>query len=175
MGDNATLYPTEFLNSINASGLPLARLALKPGCPLMLLRNIDPTNGLCNGTRMILLDIRPMVLRCRILGGEYAGNVVFIPRITIDPSEDLPVNLFRRQFPVRLAFVMTINKAQGQSIINVGIDLCSPVFSHGQLYVALSHCTSSNRIKVVFPEDSHITHTSNIVYTEVLAGLINTN
>src|ERR1700683_331877 len=48
-------------------------------------------------------------------------------------------------------------------------------FSHGQLYIALSRCTSSNRIKVVFPEDSHTTHTSNIVYTEVLAGLINTN
>jgi hypothetical protein len=139
----------------------------------MLLRNIDPTNGLCNGTRMILLEIRPMVLRCRILGGDYAGNVVFIPRITIDPSEDIPVNLYRRQFPVRLAFVMTINKAQGQSIINVGIDLRSPIFSHGQLYVALSRCTSSDRIKVLFPEDSDTTSTSNIVYPEVLTGMIN--
>jgi hypothetical protein len=139
----------------------------------MLLRNIDPTNGLCNGTRMILLEIRPMVLRCRILGGDYAGNVVFIPRITIDPSEDIPVNLYRRQFPVRLAFVMTINKAQGQSIINVGIDLRSPIFSHGQLYVALSRCTSSDRIKVLFPEDSDSTSTSNIVYPEVLTGMIN--
>jgi ATP-dependent DNA helicase PIF1 len=173
LGDNATLYPTEFLNSINASGLPMARLALKPGCPLMLLRNIDPTNGLCNGTRMILLEIRPMVLRCRILGGDYAGNEVFIPRITIDPSDDLPVNLYRRQFPVRLAFVMTINKSQGQSIINVGIDLRSPVFSHGQLYVALSRCTSADRIKVVFPDDSDTTHTSNVVFTEVLAGFTN--
>jgi hypothetical protein len=172
-GHNANLYPTEFLNSINASGLPLARLALKPGCPLMLLRNIDPTNGLCNGTRMILLEVRPMVLKCRILGGKHAGKVVFIPRITIDPSEEMPVNLYRRQFPVRLAFVMTINKSQGQSIINVGIDLRSPVFSHGQLYVALSRCTSSNRIKVVFPEDSNTTNTSNIVYKEVLSGLPN--
>ena len=144
-GDNATLCPTEFLNSLNASGLPLAHLTLKPECPLMLQSNIDPTNE------------------------------VFIPWITIDPSEDLPVNLFCHQFPVCLAFDMTIDKAQEQSIINVGIDLCSPVFSHGQLYVALSRCTSSNRIKVVFPEDSHTTHTSNIVYTEVLAGLINTN
>jgi hypothetical protein len=139
----------------------------------MLLRNIDPTNGLCNGTRMILLEVRPMVLKCRILGGKHAGKVVFIPRITIDPSEEMPVNLYRRQFPVRLAFVMTINKSQGQSIINVGIDLRSPVFSHGQLYVALSRCTSSNRIKVVFPEDSNTTNTSNIVYKEVLSGLPN--
>jgi len=121
----------------------------------MLQSNIDPTNGLCNGTCMILLEIRPIVLRCRILGGDYAGNEVFIPRITIDPSDDLPVNLYHRQFPVRLAFIMTINKSQGQSIINVAIDLHSPVFSHGQLYVALSHCTSTDRIKIVFSDNSY--------------------
>src|ERR1700692_3234695 len=110
-GDNATLYPTEYLNSINASGLPLAHLALKPGCPLMLLHNLDPTNGLCNGTHMILLEIKPMVLRCHILGGKHARNEVFIPRITIDPSEELPVNLFHCQFPIHLTFIMTINKS----------------------------------------------------------------
>ena len=95
---------------------------------------------------MVLLDIRIMVLRCCILGGDHA----------------------------HLAFVMTINKAQGQSIINIGIDLHTPVFSHGQLYVALSHCTSEDRIKVLFPEDSDTTCTTNIVYPEVLAGLIHT-
>ena len=172
--DNAHIYPVEFLNSLNASGLPLARLALKPGCPLMLLRNLDPSNGLCNGTRMVLLDARTMVLRCRILGGDHAGKVVFIPRMNLDPSgESLPIELCRRQFPVRLAFVMTINKAQGQSIVNVGIDVRTPVFSHGQLYVALSRCTSSDRIKVVFPPDSDSTSTTNIVYPEVLSGMIN--
>jgi hypothetical protein len=73
-GDNSNLYPVEFLNSLNVSGLPLAHIPLKPGCPLMLLRNIDPANGLCNGTRMILLDVRTRVLRCRILGGDHAGK-----------------------------------------------------------------------------------------------------
>ena len=68
---------------------------------------------------------------------------------------------------------MTINKAQGQSIFHVGIDLQTPVFSDGQLYVALSCCTSKDRIKVVFPEDSDTTSTKNIVYTEVLSGIIN--
>src|SRR5882762_3251806 len=91
---------------------------------------------------MVLLDIRIMVLRCCILGGDHA----------------------------HLAFVMTINKAQGQSITNIAIDLHTPVFSHGQLYIALSHCTSSHRIKVLFPEDSDIIITST---TKVLAGMIN--
>ena len=77
------MYPTEFLHSLKASGLPLAHLALKPGCPLMLLCNLDVTSGLCNGTRMILLQINMRVLKCRILGGKYAGNIFFIPRITL--------------------------------------------------------------------------------------------
>jgi len=164
-------YPVEYLNSLNVSGIPLAKLALKPGCPLMLLRNIDPSNGLCNGTRMILLRIKPRVLECRILGGD--GKTIFIPRISMKPSEgDLHIPLSRRQFPVRLAFAMTVNKSQGQSVKNVGLDLRTPVFSHGQLYVALSRCTSSSRIKVLFPEKEKGTKTQNIVWEQILTGIV---
>ncbi|KAH9916491.1 helicase [Fomitopsis serialis] len=63
---------------------------------------------------------------------------------------------------------MTINKAQGQSVVNVGLDLRTAVFGHGQLYVALSRCTSADRIKVLFPVDQDNTNTANIVYPEVL-------
>jgi hypothetical protein len=167
------IYPLEYLHSLTATGLPLSHLALKPGCPLMLLRNIDPSEGLCNGTCMILMDIRQHVLQCCILGGKFAGNVVFISRMNIEPSnDDLHIPLSRRQFPVRLAFAMTINKSQGQSVTHVGLDLHVPVFSHGQLYVALSRCTSGNRIKALFPADSNDTVTVNIVYKELLTGLL---
>jgi ATP-dependent DNA helicase PIF1 len=163
-------YPIEYLNSINIPGLPLAHLPLKPGCPLMLLRNIDPLQGLCNGTRMVLIAIKQRVLQCRILGGSFSGNTVFIPRITIDPSsEESPIAMSRHQFPVRLAFAMTINKAQGQSVKIVGLDLQTPTFSHGQLYVALSRCTSRERIKVLLPGG---TKTTNVVYPEVLHGIV---
>jgi PIF1-like helicase len=85
-------YPPKFLNSINVTGLLLAYLALKPGCPLMLLCNIDTANGLCNGTRLILLTIKTLVLEWKVLGGKFAGNIVFIPRISLELSnEDLPV------------------------------------------------------------------------------------
>ena len=97
-----------------------------------------------------------------------------LARMTLEPASDsFPIELTCCQFPVRLAFIMTINKAQGQSIINIGIDLRVPVFSHGQLHIALSHCTSSTRIKVLFPEHSDTTATKNIVYKEILRGLIN--
>ena len=133
---------------------------------------MDQVNGLCNGTQMVLLDIKSRVLQCCILGGKQAGNVVFIPHITLQPSnEDLPIALTRQQFLVRLAFSMTINKSQGQSLHHVGIDLQKPVFSHGQLYVALSQCTSGDYIKVLLPEDSNTTNVTNVVYPEALANL----
>jgi hypothetical protein len=69
---------------------------------------------------------------------------------------------------VRLAFAMSINKAQGQSVKFVGLDLRIPVFSHGQLYVALSCATLSQRIKVLLSENTLGPVTSNIVFPEVL-------
>ncbi|KIN94968.1 hypothetical protein M404DRAFT_167077, partial [Pisolithus tinctorius Marx 270] len=85
--------------------------------------------------------------------------------------EDSPVPFHRMQFPVHLAYAMTINKSQRQSVKNVGIDLCSPVFSHGQLYVALSRCTHPRRIKVLFREGQDDTKTSNVVWPEVFRHL----
>ena len=48
--DDATRFPTEYLNSISVNGIPPHRLLLKIGAPIMLLRNINPKEGLCNGT-----------------------------------------------------------------------------------------------------------------------------
>ena len=60
---------------------------------------------------------------------RFAGKVVFIPRITLSPAaEDLPIPLKRRQFLIRLAFAMTVNKSQGQSLQNVGLDFRKSVF-----------------------------------------------
>ena len=56
-GDSAANYPVEFLNSLNLSGLPLHDIKLKVGAVVMLLRNLDPHSGLCNGTRLIITAI----------------------------------------------------------------------------------------------------------------------
>ncbi|KAG2743363.1 helicase-like protein [Suillus brevipes Sb2] len=66
---------------------------------------------------------------------------------------------------------MTINKAQGQSVKWVGLNLRTPVFSHGQLYVALSRCTHPESVYAIFPENEEGSKTTNVVYTEVLRGL----
>jgi ATP-dependent exoDNAse (exonuclease V) alpha subunit len=129
--DSGFQYPIAYLNSICASGLPLAKLALKVGCPIMVLRNLDPARGLCNGSRGILTRISPHVLEICLISGEHTGKKAFIPRISITPSaEQLAFEMKRRQYPVRLAFSMTINKAQGQSVDNIGLDLHTNVFVH---------------------------------------------
>ena len=63
---------------------------------------------------------------------------------------------------------MTINKSQGQSVQHVGLDLRSPVFTHGQFYVGVSRVTSRENIKVVWNENEAEATTKNIVYSEVL-------
>jgi hypothetical protein len=162
-------YPVEHLNSINASGLPLSKLVLKKGCPVMVLRNLNPSQGVCNGTRGILTRMTNHVLEIRLLGGDHAGEHVFIPRITMIPSAiQIPFELRRRQFPICVAFAMTINKAQGQSVKYVGLDFRSPIFTHGQFYVAISRATSVHRIKAIWDSNHVQAITKNIVYKNVL-------
>ena len=113
--DHSGAYPVEFLDSLVVlAGLPLlAHLKLKQECPLMLLWNLDPSVGLCNGVRLILMEMWPWVLKCCILGGKFAGMPVFIPHITLKPSDQtLPIPFSWHQFPVQLAFAMTVNKSQ---------------------------------------------------------------
>jgi ATP-dependent exoDNAse (exonuclease V) alpha subunit len=162
-------YPVEYLNEINCSGLPLAKLELKIGCPVMILRNLDAAHGVCNGSRGILTQCRNRVLEVQLLNGEHAGTKVFIPRIANQPTEDQVAFKFtRKQFPVRLCFAMTINKSQGQSVKHVGLDLRSPVFTHGQFYVGVSRVTSRYNIKVIWDGEDREGKTKNIVYPEVL-------
>lgn len=106
-------------------------------------------------------------------GNEDNANItIFIPHIALDAGlGDAPVPFCCLQFPVHLAYSMTINKAQCQTMKHIGLNLSSPVFSHGQLYVALSCCTHPRHIKVLFPEDQHNTKTTNVVWNEVFGNL----
>jgi hypothetical protein len=160
--NEAVQYPTEFLNSLEPSGMPLHNLLLKIGSLIMLLRNLDPPR-LCNGTRLCVKSLMPHVIEATILTGCAKGDDVFIPRIPMIPS-DMPFEFKRLQFPVRLAFAMSINKAQGQSLKVAGINLETPCFSHGQLYVACSRVGAGKNLYVFAPDGK----TKNIVYPTAL-------
>ena len=170
--DDLQRYNTEYLNTLSPSGLPVHRLFLKEGMPLMLMRNLNPKMGLCNGTRFIFEKVhKKHLLECTIVGGEYNNRRVLIPRITLRPKpREFPFEWSRRQFPVRVAFAMTINKSQGQTLQRVGIWLFDPCFAHGQLYVAVSRVGSPDCLMFAIRrcENSNTENeTINVVFKEI--------
>jgi hypothetical protein len=165
------IYPIEFLNSIEANNFPAHILVLKKGTVVMLLRNLNQSLGLCNGTRLLITDLGQRLLQCVLLTGTHVGETVFIPRTALNTTDaKWPFTLQRRQFPVRVCYAMTINKSQGQTLSRVGLYLKKPVFTHGQLYVAISRATSRDGLRILIENDdgSCGTQTRNVVYREVL-------
>ncbi|XP_017489710.1 PREDICTED: uncharacterized protein LOC108377923, partial [Rhagoletis zephyria] len=118
--DQAVNYPTEFLNSLEPPGMPPHSLALKVGSQVMLIRNLNAPK-LCNGTSD-KKKITPNLIEATIISGIFKWEDVLIPRIPMI-SNDLLFEFKRLQFPLGLAFAITINKAQGQSITIAGLDL----------------------------------------------------
>ncbi len=98
----------------------------------------------------------------QLIGGAHVGNIVNVPHITTTSNHSKwPLTLQRCQFPLQLAFAMTINKAQGQTMKIVGIYLLELVFTHGQLYVALSRATHVNHVSIFCPNGRT---TTNLIY-----------
>ncbi len=164
---DSTRFPVEFLNKLTPAGLPPHHLYLKKGMVLMLLRNLSPKKGLCNGTRLILNKATNILLHCKIASGDHAGEEVLISRIEMKHQDEQFIEWNRRQFPVRPAFAMTINKSQGQTLKKVGVWLEESAFTHGQLYVAASRVRNPEHLLFAV-KTSDTGKTRNVVYKEIL-------
>jgi len=155
----------EYLNTLSPSSLPPYKLRLKPNCIIMLIRNLSINEGLCNGIRLMIIELADHLLKCKILTGDKIGDIIFLNRITFYCEDVYPFK--GRQF-LKLAFAITINKSQGQTFDRVEIDLCKDVFNHGQLYVAFSQAKSWEALKVYLGSQRNDKQVKNYVYKEIL-------
>ncbi|WVZ67157.1 hypothetical protein U9M48_016277, partial [Paspalum notatum var. saurae] len=176
--DPHNYYPPEFLNSLTPNGLPPHVLRLKINCPVILLRNIDPTNGLCNGTRLIVRGFQKNAIDAEIVLGQHARkrtmrlkiNCPVILLRNIDPTNGLcnGTRLIVRDFQKNaIDAEIVLGQHARKRVFLPRIPLCpsddemfpfsvylsEPVFSHGQLYVALSRATARSNIKVLAAPD----------------------
>ena len=136
-------------------------LQLKKHSIIMLLRNLDPVNGHCNETPYVIEHLHDHIIDVTIACGPHAGKRIYI-------HFKNPNNPFRQHFSlshVRPAFAITANKAQGHTLSHAGIYLKQDFFSHGQLYVAMSHVGPKDSLKIY---SGHEVYTSNVVYKGVL-------
>ena len=178
--DDNLRHDTGSLACINPSGLPPHVLHLKVGTCIILIRNLNIKEGHCNGTRYIILDLTTRCIRAKKLNATGDGSdEIFIPRIPLRSNEsDYPVPFIRMQFPVLLAYYLTISRAQGQTFKKAGMYLPKNVFSHGHMYVGLSRCGDPNGLYIYADqgEFKHVRHmledtkvySKNVVYTEML-------
>ena len=179
--DNAKDFGVDFLNTLkgDSSSFPDHQLRLKVGCVIMLLRNLDPSDGHCNGTRYIVRNLNNHTIDAVIATGAFKGKGLLIPRLKFIPGENYAFQFSRTQFPVRLAFGITANKSQGQTYEKIGICLQhGPFFTHGQLYVAMSRVGDPTKVKISLSDENMVGEdaftTSNVVYKSVLrdAGIL---
>lgn len=168
----------EMLHKFETSSIPRHTIKLKIHTPIMLMRNLDQENGLCNGTKLIVTQIKKYSIKAKIISKKHYGKEFIIPRIYMDSNTaDFGFTLRRKQFPIRVCYCMTINKVQGQTCNKLGLYLPDPVFSHGQLYVALSRVKDPKDIDI-FICDSKVhghliknkqdMYTKNVVYKQIL-------
>ena len=178
--DDNLRHDTGSLACINPSGLPPHVLHLKVGTCIILIRNLNIKEGHCNGTRYIILELTNRCIHARKLNATGDGNDnIFIPRIPLHSNEsDYPVPFIRMQFPVLVAYYLTISRAQGQTFKKAGMYLPKNVFSHGHMYVGLSRCGDPNGLHIFADQGEfmHVRHMledtktycKNVVYTEML-------
>jgi ATP-dependent DNA helicase PIF1 len=111
--------------------------------------------------------MRTYIIEAKVISGSNIGGKDFIPRLSLTPSDvRIPFRFQRRQFPIYVSFARL-------SLKHVGVYLPQSVFSHGQLYVAISRVTSRHGLKMlVVDDDGNLTNTtSNVVYQEIFRNL----
>ena len=101
---------------------------------------------------MIIKQLSNNIIEAELMTGKDIGHIVFIPRKP-QISTELPFQFKRMEFPIKLAYSFTINKAQEQTLKHCGINLQDSCFSHGQLYVACPLIGNSKKLYIYTPDN----------------------
>ena len=167
-------FSSDILNTMTDPGVPNHRLTLKVGALCILIRNLSFDDGLVNGTKVVIKKISKFLIDVEIANSNNLDRhkVLSIPRISFKFIVGKNgIEILRRQFPLKLAYGLTINKSQGQTLNKVGLDLREDVFAHGQLYVALGRVKKSEDIKILLPISKIIKNEGrclNVIYKPLL-------
>lgn len=147
-------YPHEYIASLNIHGVPPANLTLKAGARYMIVRNMTPI--ICNGVLAEVVSFSRWQCTIRLLTGPGIGQIVKLPRISFHITSEisgLPFNFTRRQFPLTLAYCVTVHKSQGQTLKKICIIADTDPFAHGMVYVALSRVGSWSNVIFYSPRE----------------------
>lgn len=161
----------DYVSRIRPNGMPDHTLLIKPGGLYRLLRNFSVDRGLVKNTRVVVFGIGQKLITVRLLkslgGTPFLDHEdILLPRITFKETLPSGHTLIRKQFPLAPAYASTFHSCQGLTLDCIGVDLTHPVFTHGQLYTALSRVRCRNDIMVLLPDDQATT--MNVTYRDIL-------
>ena len=171
----SSMLSDDVLNRYNNNGVPRNNLQLKIGDICLLLRTISKKDGLTTNARVRITNIKTFCVQIQTL--TYPPRSYALPRIRF--KFQLPFGqsyqMVRTQFPLRLAYALSVNKSQGQEFDKVLYDIVDPAFSHGHTYVASSRIRHFDTIKIYCDEDK--IHNGapilpNVVYDELLRSIL---
>ena len=153
------------------NGMPAYNLVVKIGGVYRLLRNLSIELGLVKNARVVIIGMGSKLITVRLLQRTQMSGIdpgdILLPRITFKDQLLSGHTLCRRQFPLAPAYASTFHSCQGLTLDCVGVDLTQNVFTHGQLYTALSRIRHRSNAIIRFSSVDNLT-TTNVTYKELL-------
>ena len=143
----SAILATDNLQSIETANIPVHALKLRIGMPVMCMQNLDVTNGICNGTTMIVEHLGDNIVWCKVNTRFGLRSHPIAPTKFTYSSNGFKFT--NTQLPLRVAFAVTINRAQGATYDYVAYHATYPIFAHGMLFVALTRVTSPQGLTIL--------------------------